>query len=59
MNRTVRIKLTDIIDTKSESIIINKIENLSRFRNNNITLQLWYDDGELSGVIELIENWSY
>ena len=48
MNRTVRIKLTDIIDTKSESIIINKIENLSRFRNNNITLQLWYDDGELS-----------
>ena len=48
MNRTIRLKLTDIINTKSEPVIISKIENLSRFRNNNITLQLWYDDGELS-----------
>ena len=48
MNRNIRLKLTDIINTKSEPVIISKIENLSRFRNNNITLQLWYDDGELS-----------
>ena len=47
MNRIVRIKLTDFIGTPIESLFIEATEKLSRFKTNNITLQLWYIDSEI------------
>tara|TARA_B100000470_G_C19603654_1_gene307779 strand:- start:249 stop:671 length:423 start_codon:yes stop_codon:yes gene_type:complete len=44
---SLRLKLTDFINTENESKVMNKIDNIHNELHIAVLLNLWFDEGEL------------